>query len=104
AGDTSQIIHSLADKKMGFIGAGRLARAMALALESIGLNVCLVASRSPNSAKLMAESFNSCRAVTPQELADQADLVFITTPDSAIETTVTEIKWRAGQSVVHCSG
>jgi predicted short-subunit dehydrogenase-like oxidoreductase (DUF2520 family) len=35
---------------------------------------------------------------------DKAQLVFITTPDGAIASVVSEIKWRPGQSVVHCSG
>ncbi len=29
---------------------------------------------------------------------------FITTPDAAIEPTVAALRWRAGSSVVHCSG
>jgi len=33
-----------------------------------------------------------------------AELVFVTTPDSAITPVVSEIKWHPGQSVVHCSG
>jgi predicted short-subunit dehydrogenase-like oxidoreductase (DUF2520 family) len=37
-------------------------------------------------------------------VADAAELVFITTPDDAIASVVSEIRWRPGQSVVHCSG
>ena len=37
-------------------------------------------------------------------VADAAELVFITTPDAAIATVASQVKWHAGQSVVHCSG
>lgn len=39
-----------------------------------------------------------------QAVADAADIVFITTPDQAIPEVANELNWRAGQSVVHCSG
>jgi predicted short-subunit dehydrogenase-like oxidoreductase (DUF2520 family) len=37
-------------------------------------------------------------------VADAAELVFITTPDDAIPSVASEVRWRPGQSVVHCSG
>ena len=37
-------------------------------------------------------------------MADNADLLFIATPDDAIAPVATEVKWHPGQSVVHCSG
>lgn len=45
-----------------------------------------------------------CEAVSAQQVAGACDLVFITTPDAAIEPTVAALSWRAGSSVVHCSG
>ena len=39
-----------------------------------------------------------------QQVADTADLIFITTPDGAIEQVASQIKWAHGKSVVHCSG
>jgi predicted short-subunit dehydrogenase-like oxidoreductase (DUF2520 family) len=41
---------------------------------------------------------------TPQELADVAELVFITTPDDVIAQVCSKVQWHEGQSVVHCSG
>jgi predicted short-subunit dehydrogenase-like oxidoreductase (DUF2520 family) len=41
---------------------------------------------------------------TPQEVADNADFVFITTPDDVIATIVNQVRWHRGQFVVHCSG
>jgi predicted short-subunit dehydrogenase-like oxidoreductase (DUF2520 family) len=37
-------------------------------------------------------------------VADAAELIFITTPDDAIASVVSEVQWQRGQSVVHCSG
>jgi predicted short-subunit dehydrogenase-like oxidoreductase (DUF2520 family) len=37
-------------------------------------------------------------------VADTAELVFITTPDDSIASVVSEIQWRRGQSIIHCSG
>ncbi|HET8598438.1 MAG TPA: DUF2520 domain-containing protein [Castellaniella sp.] len=90
--------------QIGFVGAGRLAHALALALQRAGVPVARVASRSPDSARRVARDLAGCRAVDPQAAADACDLVFITTPDAAIGEAARAIRWRAGQYVVHCSG
>jgi predicted short-subunit dehydrogenase-like oxidoreductase (DUF2520 family) len=41
---------------------------------------------------------------TPQEVVDNADFIFITTPDDAIPVIVDQVRWHRGQYVVHCSG
>jgi predicted short-subunit dehydrogenase-like oxidoreductase (DUF2520 family) len=41
---------------------------------------------------------------TNQEVANTADLIFITTPDDVIASVADQIDWHQGQSVVHCSG
>lgn len=41
---------------------------------------------------------------SPQEVADRANLVFITTTDDAIQVIVDLVRWHKGQYVVHCSG
>jgi predicted short-subunit dehydrogenase-like oxidoreductase (DUF2520 family) len=41
---------------------------------------------------------------TPQGVADNADFIFITTPDDAIPIVVNQVRWHTGQYVVHCSG
>lgn len=98
------VLAQLARQKIGFIGAGRLARALALALQGLGLNIYAVASRSNDSASALADSLNNCRVLSKQDLANVADLVFISTPDAAIEPTVAGLNWHQGQAVVHCSG
>ena len=43
-------------------------------------------------------------AETPQQVADAADLVFLTVPDDAIAAVAASIDWRRGSGAVHCSG
>jgi predicted short-subunit dehydrogenase-like oxidoreductase (DUF2520 family) len=64
-----------------------------------------VSSRSRTSAQRLAGAVNGCQVFdSSQAVADNAELVFITTPDDAIAAVAAEVKWRPGQSVVHCSG
>ena len=90
--------------RIGFIGAGRLGSALALAMQQAGLPVRAVASARAESAQRMAARLPRCEAVSVQQVADRCDLVFITTPDAAIEPTAAALTWRAGIGVVHCSG
>ena len=90
--------------RIGFIGAGRLGSALALAMQQAGLPVRAVASARAESARRMAARLPRCEAVSAQGVADGCDLVFITTPDAAIEPTAAALTWRAGMGVVHCSG
>ena len=92
------------DCRIGFIGAGRLAGALALACESAGLAVTQVASARAASAERMAALLPRCQVASAQAVANACDLVFITTPDAAIASTAGSVRWRAGQGVVHCSG
>jgi predicted short-subunit dehydrogenase-like oxidoreductase (DUF2520 family) len=91
--------------KLGFIGAGTIATALAFALSHKGYPVVAVSSRSQQSTDKFARLIDSCQSYSNnQEVADAAELVFITTPDDVVVSVVTEIKWQPGQSVVHCSG
>ncbi len=92
--------------RTGFIGAGRVASALAPALQRAGYTVHAVASRSPASAlrlgALLAGRVNICD--TAQDVAGACDLVFITTPDDAIAQVASQVPWRPGHAVVHTSG
>lgn len=91
--------------KTGFIGAGKTGTALAMALSQKGCPVVAVASRSLSSAQRLAQLVPGCRVChTGQQVADAAELVFITTPDDAIARVCSEVRWHEGQSVVHCSG
>jgi len=91
--------------KLGFIGAGTVGTALAVGLSKNGYKVVAVSSRSQSSATNLAQALNGCRSSTNnQDVADAAELVFVTTPDDAISPVVSKLQWHAGQSVVHCSG
>jgi len=91
--------------RLGFIGAGTVGTALAIRLSNKGYPVVAVSSRSQTSAKSLAQAVNGCQAFeNNQGVADAAELVFITTPDDAIASVASEVKWHSGQSVVHCSG
>ncbi len=89
--------------RIAFVGAGRLAGALAPELARLGYSVAAVASRSRASAERVAASCGS-RAAELQEAVDAAQLVFVTTPDDAIGDVAAQVRWRAGQWAAHCSG
>jgi predicted short-subunit dehydrogenase-like oxidoreductase (DUF2520 family) len=91
--------------KTGFIGAGTTSTALAVRLSQKGWPVVAVYSRTLSSAQKLAGLVSNCQVCyTAQELADAAELVFITTPDDVIAQVCSEVQWHEGQSVVHCSG
>ncbi|MDO8670328.1 MAG: DUF2520 domain-containing protein [Dehalococcoidia bacterium] len=91
--------------RVGFIGAGTVGTAMAISLSRRGYGVVAVSSRSRSSAERLAARLEGCEAYADgQCVVEAAELVFVTTPDSAIGPVVSQCAWRAGKSVVHCSG
>jgi predicted short-subunit dehydrogenase-like oxidoreductase (DUF2520 family) len=91
--------------KTGFIGAGTAGTALAVRLSEKGWPVVGVYSRTLSSAEKLARLLPNCRAYhTSQELADVAEMAFITTPDDAIAQVCREVHWHEGQRVLHCSG
>jgi len=92
-------------KKVGIIGAGTEGTALAKKLSEKGYPIAAVASRSFSSAERLAGFVHGAKAVPgPQQVADECDTVFVTTPDGAIPVVVSALAWRAGQEVLHCSG
>lgn len=91
--------------RIGFIGAGTVGTALAYRLSQLGYPVVGVASRTLASAESLARRVQGCQAYPKvPDVADAADLVFLTTPDDAIAQVAGQVRWRAGQMVVHCSG
>jgi len=91
--------------KAGFIGAGTTGTALAVRFSQKECPVVAVASRTLTSAQKLASLVPNCQIChTAQEVADAAELVFITTPDDVIAQVCGEVEWHEGQSVVHCSG
>ena len=90
--------------RVGFVGAGRLARALSLALQTAGVPVVRVASRSDASAHALAQALPDCHVSDLPALVQTCDLVFLTSPDARIADIARTAPWRTGQAVVHCSG
>ena len=86
--------------RIALVGAGRVARALVIALDRAGLPVIAVGSRQPE--RLSPASYP--QPCTPQQAVDQADLVLLTVADDAIAPVAASLRWRSGQAVVHCSG
>ena len=94
-----------AGPRIGFIGVGVLGGGLALALAQRNYNVAAAASRRTVSARDLAARIPGCQALeSSQDLADGADLVFITTPDAAISAVAAAVRWRPDHQVVHCCG
>ncbi|MDA1258646.1 MAG: NAD(P)-binding domain-containing protein, partial [Chloroflexi bacterium] len=93
------------DTPIGFVGAGRLGASLAAALHGAGYRVAAVSSSSASSCEAFAERVPGCAPVEgPQDVADIADAVFITTPDADVSLVAQSIIWRTGQAAIHCSG
>lgn len=88
---------------VGWIGAGRLARALAVRASHAGMRCAGVASRTPAHAASLAEALTA-PPLDAQGVADRADWVFVTVPDDAIAEVAAAVRWRPGQLVIHCSG
>ncbi len=95
---------------LGFIGAGRVARALASAAAQAGYVVSVVASRNAGNARRIAAKLPDCEALTidrPEDMSAvfaKADLVFLTVPDDAIAACAVHLAPHVGQALVHCSG
>jgi predicted short-subunit dehydrogenase-like oxidoreductase (DUF2520 family) len=90
--------------KIGIIGAGKAGTALALSFSHTGYAVTAVASRSPASAHKLADRLPSAVAFDlPQGVANAADLIFITTPDAAIEQAASSISVHPGTMFCHVS-
>ena len=91
--------------KLGFIGAGIVGTALATRLSDGGYNVAAVSSRSAASITRFTTAVKSSQAYqTNQEVADHADIIFITTPDDVIPVVANQVRWHENQNVIHCSG
>ncbi len=91
--------------RIGFVGAGRVATALARSLAARGYAVTAVASRGGRSAQRLAGQIPPCVAVpTAQAVVEQADLVFLAVPDDVVGPLASSLRWRSEVAAVHCSG
>jgi predicted short-subunit dehydrogenase-like oxidoreductase (DUF2520 family) len=99
---------------ISIIGAGRLGTALAIALASRGYSIEAVVARRLRQARRSAALVSSGpRALTGKQLRllPSSDLIFITTPDDAIEETAAQLLAAStpetdhrGRTVLHTSG
>ncbi|MBA3017313.1 MAG: NAD(P)-binding domain-containing protein, partial [Proteobacteria bacterium] len=94
---------------IAIVGCGRVGTALAKFLSEAGYRLSGLSSKSLSSAKRVAgltgaEYFTK----TPWEITKEADIVFLTTPDSAISDLCSSIAYNDGfkrdSLVLHCSG
>ncbi|HBV96188.1 MAG: NADP oxidoreductase [Peptococcaceae bacterium BICA1-7] len=94
--------------KIAIIGAGKVGSALAILLSERGYKVSGVASKSFDSAVKLASRVEAPAFEKPEEAAQNADIVFITTPDREIENVSRHITGRGGiapgRIVAHTSG
>ncbi|MEY2654952.1 MAG: hypothetical protein RLZZ524_1980 [Pseudomonadota bacterium] len=94
--------------RMAFIGAGRIARVMAPALQAAGCEIVAVASRTPASAQALVQTLREAggraERLDQQEAVDAADWVWLSVVDDAIAPTAAALRWRPGQVALHLSG
>ena len=91
--------------RIGFVGAGRVGCALAVAFSRAGWPVDAVTTRDPAREARFLELVPGAHAVpTEAAIADAVDLVFVTVPDDAIADVAARLRLYAGQAAVHTSG
>ena len=94
---------------IAIVGCGRVGTALAKFLSETGYRLSGLASKSFSSAKRLADLTGTGHFTEiPWEITKQADIVFLTTPDSAISDICSKIAFNDGfkkdSVVLHCSG
>ena len=94
---------------IAIVGCGRVGTALAKFLSEAGYKISGLASKSISSAKRLADLTGTGRFTKiPWEITKEADIVFLTTPDSEISDTCSNIAFNYGfkrdSVVLHCSG
>lgn len=96
------------ERKIGIIGAGVVGTAIGVVLKEKGYEVTGVYDLRSESTTQLVERIGCTTHTSPQEVSRSADILFITTSDSAIKGVVEELAdegaFHAGQVIVHMSG
>jgi predicted short-subunit dehydrogenase-like oxidoreductase (DUF2520 family) len=91
--------------RIGFVGAGRVGTALAIAFSRAGWVVSGVASRDEARRARFHSLVPTARAFADaSNVLDEADLIFLTVPDDAIAATAAALHLYSGQALVHTSG
>ena len=90
---------------IGIIGCGRLGSCLSIALDERGYQVVAVSTRRREHGEWLKSQLPRATVhCEPQEVANTANIIFITTSDSAITQIDQSTVWKSNQAVVHCSG
>lgn len=95
---------SLPPVRVGVIGMGRVGPAVASALRAGGHRVVAVSAHSDVARERAAVMLPEIPQVSPQEVVDQVEVVFLAVPDRVIAPLADSLEWRPGQIVIHLSG
>jgi predicted short-subunit dehydrogenase-like oxidoreductase (DUF2520 family) len=91
--------------RIGFVGAGRVGTALAIAFDRAGWPVTAVASRDPERRERFRSGVPRARGYAEAAgVLDDADLVFLTVPDDAIGPLAGSLRLYSGQMLAHTSG
>ena len=106
--DESYVSFKDMKKRIIFIGAGKVAWHLSYALNKKGYVISGIASRKKSSAEKLAGKFAVECTTNPESIVKDADIIFITTPDSEIKKVVTNLckngVLRKKQLIIHTSG
>jgi len=88
-------------KYFAIVGCGKVGMNLAIQLEKCKYRLCGVSSKSVDTVKRSARRFKTNNfSMLPWEITPDADIVFIVTPDSAIEETCRNIAGNRGFSFI----
>lgn len=94
--------------RIGIIGAGVVGTAVGVVLWEKGYEITGVVDQKSESTKELVDRIGCTSYPSPQEVSRSADILFITTSDTAIQGVVDTLADRrafcAGQIVIHMSG
>ncbi len=91
--------------KLGFIGTGVVATALARGLSDAGYEVVAVHGRNRRRTEALARSLSGAVAApSRQAVADAADVAVLAVSDDAIAAVAASIRWSPGRAAVHCNG
>lgn len=89
---------------VAILGSGRAGTSIGLALSRAGYPIAAVWSRSEQRRADAARVLRTAASPSAEHAASQAELVFLTVPDDAIEAVAHEVADAGARWVVHTSG
>lgn len=94
--------------KVGIIGAGVVGTAVGVVLRDKGFEITGVSDLKSESTKQLVDRIGCTSYNSPQEVSRSAEILFITTSDTAIrsvaDTLADNRAFRPGQVIIHMSG